>query len=113
MRSATEEEKDYAKIGLFAGVSTNISSLIWKSFGFLIYTWFGMDYLFFHLIYLFMHAVSETIVLALLLLIGTGWSLTYIKFPTIDLMLPACTIFGYFSWLCWDDEYHDDFTHTA
>ena len=45
-------------MGLFMAIATNMSSLTWKSFGYLIYYYFGVDYLIFHLIYLFMHAIS-------------------------------------------------------
>lgn len=53
-----QADRDYAKIALFGTVITNISSLTWKSIGYILYYNFGTDYLLFHLIYLFMHALS-------------------------------------------------------
>lgn len=85
-----ERDIDYAKMGLFCAIATNVSSLIWKGVGFLIYTFFGADYLLFHLIYLFMHAVSETIVISLIILIAYGWSLNYLTGPNMDLAFPVC-----------------------
>lgn len=80
-------------MGLFCAIATNISSLIWKGFGFLIYSYFGVDYLLFHLIYLFMHAISETMVITLLMLIAFGWSLNYLNGKHFELAGPACTFF--------------------
>jgi hypothetical protein len=70
-------EFDWSKILLFAGTVTQVSSLCWKSFGFLIYLYSGSDHYFFHLIYLFLHSASESFVIALVTLIGFGWTLTY------------------------------------
>lgn len=42
----------------FAGIATQVSSLVWKTLGFVLYVNTGSDYVFFHLIYLFMHSVS-------------------------------------------------------
>ena len=79
-------------MGLFCAICTNISSLIWKSFGYLIYYKFGTDYLLFHLIYLFMHALSETLVISLLVLIAFGWSLNYLNGPSVDIAFPGCNV---------------------
>ena len=68
---------DYVKMVLFAGIATNMSSLFWKSIGYIIYYFLGVNYLLFHLIYLFMHSLSETIVIGLLMLLGFGWSINY------------------------------------
>ena len=75
---------------LFGGIATNISSLIWRSFGFIIYQQFGTNYTLFHLIYLMMHAISETMVIGLLILIGFGWSINYLTGPNMDISVPAC-----------------------
>ena len=75
---------------LFGGIATNMSSLIWRSFGFIIYTKFGVNFFLFHLTYLFMHAISETMVIGLLLLIGMGWSINYLTGPNLDLSVPIC-----------------------
>ena len=79
LRGEFQHDPDYAKMILFAGIATNISSLIWKSFGYLLYMYFGKSYLFFHIVYLFMHSVSETMVISLLILIGFGWSINYLS----------------------------------
>jgi hypothetical protein len=49
---------DWAKMLLFAGTATQISSLCWRSFGFLLYHYTGSDYVFFHFIYLLLHSTS-------------------------------------------------------
>ena len=46
----------------------------------MIYYNIGYNYVLFHIVYLFMHAVSETMVLGLLMLISMGWSLNYLSF---------------------------------
>ena len=43
---------------MFTGIATQISSLVWKTFGYLIYVHTGSDYGFFHFIYLLMHSMS-------------------------------------------------------
>ena len=78
---------------LFGGIATNVSSLIWKSFGYMIYLFIGTNYTIFHLIYLMMHAISETMVIGLLILIGLGWSINYLNGPNMDLSIPACNFF--------------------
>lgn len=84
-------ELDWAKLLLFAGTVTQISSLCWKSFGFLIYLYTGADHMFFHLIYLFLHSASESSVVALVVLIGFGWTLTYYNGQEFDVFLPIGT----------------------
>jgi hypothetical protein len=64
---------------MFAGIATQISSLVWKAFGYLIYVYTGLDYGFFHLIYLLMHSISESLVILLIILIGYGWTINYNK----------------------------------
>jgi len=65
------------KYVMFIGTATQISSLTWKTFGFLIYIYSGTDYGFFHFIYLFMHSMSESIVIGLVILIGFGWTINF------------------------------------
>lgn len=67
------------KLLLFAGTITQISSLFWKSIGFTIYHYTGADYYFFHLIYLLLHSTSQSAIIALVTLIGFGWTLTFTK----------------------------------
>lgn len=62
---------------MFAGIATQISSLTWKTIGFIIYFYSGADYLFFHVIYLFMHSLSESLVIGLIILIGFGWTINF------------------------------------
>lgn len=52
------EKDNWVKMMLFAGTATQVSSLIWKTFGFLIFAYTGQDYFFFHFIYLLMHSTS-------------------------------------------------------
>lgn len=99
LRAEFQHDPDYAKMILFGAVGTNISSLIWRSFGYLIYLLKGSNYLLFHIIYLFMHAVSETMVLALLLLVSMGWSLNYLTGPQLDIAVPLGTHLCNRSWL--------------
>jgi len=73
---------------MFAGIATQISSLIWKTFGFLIYTYSGSDYGFFHFIYLFMHSISESLVIGLIVLISFGWTINYTTIKDADLYVP-------------------------
>lgn len=106
-----EKDVDYAKMGLFCAIATNMSSLTWKSFGYLLYYYFGTDYLLFHLIYLFMHALSETLVISLLVMVAFGWSLNYLTGPNLDLAMPGCTFMSEYSWIRNHDEHYDHFTH--
>lgn len=53
-----QRDPDYAKLLGFGTLATNISSLVWKSFGYFIYRNLGVNYLIFHFIYLFMHSMS-------------------------------------------------------
>ncbi len=46
------------KFMMFTGTATQVSSLTWKTFGYLIYLYTGNDYGLFHFIYLFMHSMS-------------------------------------------------------
>lgn len=59
------------------GTVTQISSLFWKSIGFIIYVYTGSDHFLFNLIYLFLHSASESAILALLCLMAFGWTLTF------------------------------------
>lgn len=79
---------NWHKIIMFAGIATQISSLTWKTVGFLIYTFTGSDYIFFHLIYLFMHSISESLVIGLVILIGFGWTINFQNTKDMDLYLP-------------------------
>ena len=88
VRNQGPQYMDYPKIMLFMGTATQISSLFWKSFGFLIYTFTGADYAFFHYIYLLMHSTSESAIIALISLMGFGWTLTFYKGKNFDLFLP-------------------------
>ena len=76
------------KMVMFGGIATQISSLTWKVFGFLIYSYTGSDFIFFHLIYLFMHAVSESLVIGLIVLIGFGWTINFINSRDTDIYVP-------------------------
>lgn len=73
---------------LFAGTITQVSSLFWKSIGFVIYHYTGADYFLFHLIYLLLHSTSESAILALVTLIGFGWTLTFQSGQYFDVFLP-------------------------
>lgn len=74
---------------MFAGIATQISSLVWKTFGFLIYTYTGSDYGLFHLIYLLMHSISESLVIGLIIMIGFGWTINYSTIKDSDLYVPV------------------------
>jgi uncharacterized protein YqgQ len=73
---------------LFGAIGSNISSLMWRSFGYIIYLVRGSNYILFHMIYLFMHSISESMVLCLLILISMGWSLNYLTGPKLDIAIP-------------------------
>lgn len=73
---------------MFAGIATQVSSLTWKTFGFLIYTYSGSDYGFFHVIYLLMHSVSESLVIGLVVLMGFGWTINFTVIKEADLYIP-------------------------
>lgn len=73
---------------MFGGIATQISSLTWKTFGFLIYTFTGSDYGFFHIIYLLMHSVSESLVIGLIVLIGCGWTINFTVIQDSDIYIP-------------------------
>ena len=73
---------------MFGGVATQVSSLVWKTFGFLIYTYTGSDYSFFHIIYLLMHSISESLVVGLIVLIGFGWTINFTIIKDADLYVP-------------------------
>lgn len=88
-----QRDPDYAKLLGFGTLATNISSLVWKSFGYLIYRNLGVNYIIFHFIYLFMHSMSETLVLTLLILVSMGWSLNFLNGPKIAIAIPICTYF--------------------
>ena len=68
---------DWPKYLLFMGTATQVSSLIWKTFGYLIYYFTGSDYFFFHLIYLLLHSNSESAMIGLFSLMAFGWTLTF------------------------------------
>jgi hypothetical protein len=84
-------DPDHAKMVLFAAITCNVSSLVWRGFGYIIYRNFGINYLLFHLIYMFMHAISETIILALIVLVSMGWTLNFVTGPRLNLALPIRT----------------------
>ena len=108
-----DRDVDYAKMGLFCAIATNMSSLTWKTFGYILYYHFGTDYLLFHLIYLFMHSLSETVVIALLVMIAFGWSLNYLSGSNLDIAMPGCNNEINHSWIYLDDEHYDNITNTA
>ena len=78
---------------MFAGIATQISSLVWKTFGYLIYVYTGSDYGLFHLIYLLMHSISESLVIGLIILIGYGWTINYNTIQDSDLYVPISKLF--------------------
>lgn len=92
-----QSDPDYAKMILFGAIGANVSSLMWKSFGFMIYYMRGSNYLLFHMIYLFMHSISETLVLSLLVLVSMGWSLNYLTGPKLDIAIPISKYLYYHS----------------
>ncbi len=69
--------QSWHKMAMFGGIATQISSLMWKSFGFFIYSYTGADYSFFHIVYLFMHSLSESLVIGLIVMIGFGWTINF------------------------------------
>lgn len=73
------QEENWAKMLLFAGTVTQISSLFWRGIGFVVYIFTGSDYTFFHIIYLLLHSTSEAAVCALLVLMAYGWTLTFTR----------------------------------
>ncbi len=81
-------KKEKHKMMMFGGVATQVSSLVWKTFGFLIYTYTGSDYSFFHIIYLLMHSISESLVVGLIVLIGFGWTINFTTIKDADLYVP-------------------------
>jgi hypothetical protein len=76
-RTAGSRDPDWSKMLLFVGTVAQISSLFWKSMGFVVYSWTGSDYFIFHLIYLLLHSCSEAAMVGLVILIGFGWTLTF------------------------------------
>lgn len=88
--SATPE---WSKMLLFMGTVTQISSLFWKSIGFVIYIYTGSDYFFFHLIYLLLHSTSQAAIVGLVTMVGFGWTLTFKTGKTLDIFLPLSTQF--------------------
>lgn len=76
------------KMIMFAGIATQISSLVWKSFGYIIYVYTGSDYSIFHFIYLLMHSMSESLVIGLIVMIGFGWTINYTTIKDADLYVP-------------------------
>lgn len=80
--------KEKHKFMMFAGIATQISSLVWKTTGFLIYAYSGSDYGLFHYIYLFMHSISESLVIGLIVLIAFGWTINYTTIKDADIYLP-------------------------
>jgi hypothetical protein len=77
---------------MFAGIATQISSLTWKTVGFLIYVYTGADYMVFHLIYLLMHSMSESLVIGLIVLIGFGWTINFKWGKDMDIYGPISKI---------------------
>ena len=49
---------EWARVLLFGGVCAQVSSLLWRSIGFIIYHFSGCDHYLFHLIYLLLHSCS-------------------------------------------------------
>lgn len=90
-RFAAEREVDWAKMLLFGGVCTQVSSLIWRTVGYLIYHHTGKDYYFFDIIYRLLHSTSESAIIGLFTLIAYGWTLTFTHNTTFELFLPAGT----------------------
>ena len=73
---------------LFFGTISQVSSLFWKSIGFVIYHYTGADYFLFHLVYMLLHSASESAIVALVTLIGFGWTLTFKSGQYFDVFLP-------------------------
>jgi len=91
------------------GTITQVSSLFWKSIGFVIYHFTGADYFFFQLTYLLLHSTSESVIVALVTLIGFGWTLTFKSGVYFDLYLPLGIFINYFSWMLRINQYHLDY----
>lgn len=85
---AGPRDPDWSKMLLFIGTVSQISSLFWKSIGFVIYSFTGSDYFFFHLIYLILHSTSEAAMVGLVILIGFGWTLTFSYGKHFEIFLP-------------------------
>jgi hypothetical protein len=90
-KNSHSNEFDWSKILLFVGTITQISSLTWKSIGFIAYLYTGKDYFIFHVIYLLLHSASESAIVALVCLIAFGWTLTFNYGNTFELFIPLGT----------------------
>jgi hypothetical protein len=84
-------QMDWSKMMLFMGTVTQVSSLFWRSCGFLVYCFTGSDYFFFHIIYLLLHSTSEAAIISLLTLVSFGWTLTFNQGKYLEIFLPLGT----------------------
>jgi hypothetical protein len=78
----------YHKLLMFVGIFIQTASLLWKASGFILYSFTGVDYPLFHLLYLFMHEMSESLVVCLIILIGFGWTINFMKIEGLKFYAP-------------------------
>jgi len=94
----TDIKSQIHKIAMFTGVAAQVSSLSWRTFGFILYSYSGHDFGFFHFIYLLMHSMSESIVIGLIILIGFGWTINFMTIEHAGIYLPIGNFLHNFSW---------------
>ncbi len=87
IKSANMKEELH-KYVMFVGSATQVSSLTWRTFGYLAYVYTGFDYSLFHFVYLFMHSLSESLVIGLIVLIGFGWTINFVTSDNWNVYLP-------------------------
>jgi hypothetical protein len=91
------KDTDYVKILVAVCLWLNLTSLIFKYAGYLIYVYFGLEYSFFDFMYLLFHSVGDSVIVAIFLFVSFGWTITFISGKDFDLYVPLGIYIFYLS----------------
>lgn len=72
-----------------------LSATAFKYIGFVIYAYVsGEDYQFFDFMYLLLYAISDSIIIVLLMILAFGWTVTFNSTKDFDLYVPLASMLG-------------------
>ena len=94
-RDREEEGDNWIKLLLKVSLSVGVVSIVFKYIGFVVYAYdSGVNYNVFDVFYLLLHAISDSILMVLLMLLSFGWTVTFRNARDFDLYVPLACMLG-------------------
>jgi hypothetical protein len=90
-----EEGDNWIKISLKISLWIGVLSIVFKYIGYLIYAHgSGVEHGVFDVFYLLFHAISDSTIMVLLMLLSFGWTVTFKNARDFDLYVPLACMLG-------------------